>query len=439
VKKRFALLLLIFLMATLFAGCALRTVADMYAIPKRSKEFKQLQVVIDQSMTGLEYSAPLSGENRQTVQLADLNGDGQEEYILFAKGGSEAPLHIFVFSKEGDTYSRIGLIQSNGSAFEQVEYVNIDGKPGMEIVVGSQLSNQVLRNVAVYSFADGESEQLLSIHYAYFLTCDLDPDGYGELMAILPGESETNKARAALYSFREGIMERSVEAELSGSVDSVKRIMVSKLHGGIPAVYVASSVDESAIITDIFAVKDGRFTNISFSNESGTSVQTLRNYYIYADDIDDDGILELPGLITTNLAEASSAAQQHLIRWFAMDLEGEEVDKRYTFHNFPGGWYLRLEGDWAKRVSVSQDGSTYTFSVWNEEGTEAERIMTVHVLSGKDREEAAVIENRFVLHRTESVVYAAKLDAASVSYGITQDSLINCFHLIFEDWNMGET
>lgn len=66
-KKRFALLLLIFLMATLFAGCALRTVADMYAIPKRSKEFKQLQVVIDQSMTGLEYSAPLSGENRQTV------------------------------------------------------------------------------------------------------------------------------------------------------------------------------------------------------------------------------------------------------------------------------------------------------------------------------------------------------------------------------------
>ena len=76
-KKRFALLLLIFLMATLFAGCALRTVADMYAIPKRSKEFKQLQVVIDQSMTGLEYSAPLSGENRQTVQLGDLNGDGQ--------------------------------------------------------------------------------------------------------------------------------------------------------------------------------------------------------------------------------------------------------------------------------------------------------------------------------------------------------------------------
>ena len=438
-KKRFALLLFVFLTAILFTGCALRTVADMYAIPKRSKEFKQLQVIIDQSMTGLEYSAPLSGENRQTVQLADLNGDDQEEYILFAKGGAEAPLHIFVFAKEGDTYSRIGLIQSNGSAFERVEYVDIDGKPGMEIVVGSQLSNQVLRNVTVYSFADGQVEQLLSTHYAHFLTCDLDQDRRGELMVILPGELDTNKASASLYSFRQGILERSADVELSGPVDAVKRIMISKLHGGVPAVYVASSVDKSAIITDIFAIKDGCFSNISFSNESGTSVKTLRNYYIYADDIDDDGILELPGLITTNLAEGSFGAQQHLIRWFAMDIEGGEVDKRYTFHNFPGGWYLRLDGEWAKRITVSQDGSTYTFSVWNEEATEAEKIMTLHVLTGKDREDEAVIENRFVLHRTESVVYAAKLDAASVSYGITQQSLINCFHLILEDWNMGET
>ena len=56
--------------------------------------------------------------------------------------------------------------------------------------------------------------------------------------------------------------------------------------------YVASSADGKTIITDIFAIKSGEFTNISFSNESGTSVRTLRNYYVYADDIDMDGVVE---------------------------------------------------------------------------------------------------------------------------------------------------
>lgn len=438
-KKRFKALLMILAAVQLFSGCAFRTVADMYSIPKRSKEFEHLQIAIDQAMTGLEYCAPLSGENRQTVQLADLDGDGREEYLLFAKGGVESPLHIFVFREDGDAYSRIGLIQSNGSAFERVEYVDIDGRPGAEIVVGSQLSNQVLRNAAVYSFSGGEPEQIISTQYAKFLTCDLDQNGISELMVISPGESETENACATLYSFHDGVMERSPEAELSRPADAVKRIMVNRLYSGESAVYVASSVDEGAIITDIFALKNEKFTNISFSNESGTSVNTLRNYYVYADDIDDDGILELPGLITMKRVSDFVGPEQHLIRWFAMDLDGNEVDKVHTFHNFPGGWYLLLDGQWAQRVSVSQEGGSYTFYVWDESGLESEKILSVHVLTGSSREEDAVIENRFVLHRTESVVYAAKLDAASVSYGITQESLINSFHLIHQDWNTGET
>lgn len=438
-KKRFRALLMTLAAAMLFSGCALRTVADMYSIPKRSEEFEQLQAAIDLSMEGLEYSAPLSGENRQTVQMADLDGDGRDEYLLFAKGNSDSPLRILVFREQADNYILISLLQSNGSAFERVEYVDIDGKPGAEIVVGSQLSNQVLRNVAVYSFAGGEPEQIMSTHYAKFLTCDLDQNGVSELMVIAPGEAETDNACASLYSFRDGMLERSPEAELSRPADAVKRIMVNRLYGGTSAVYVASSVDESAIITDVFALKDEKFTNISFSNESGTSVNTLRNYYVYADDIDDDGILELPGLITMKRVSGFIGPEQYLIRWFAMDIDGAEVDKVYTFHNFPGGWYLMLDGQWAQRVSVSQEGGSYTFYVWDEAGLETEKIMTVHVLTGKDREEDAVIENRFVLHRTESVVYAAKLDAASVSYGITQESLINCFHLIHQDWNTGET
>ena len=179
---------------------------------------------------------------------------------------------------------------------------------------------------------------------------------------------------------------------------------------------------------------------MSFSNESGTSVQTLRNYYVYADDIDDDGILELPSLITMKLPnQTNSNANQYLIRWYAMDSDGSEIDKLYSYHNYVGGWYMRLDSELAPRMCVLQQGNAYEFYIWDEAYNASEKIMTVYVLTGQKRDEQATIDNRFVLHRTESTVYAANLEVASASYGISKDGLINSFRMILQDWNTGET
>lgn len=428
---------LIFLMN----GCTLMTVDEMYYPPKRSEEFNHLQSAIDSAMKNLDYCAPIAGENQQTVQMADLDGDGIDEYLLFARGNSEKPMQILIFSKMEEAYQLSARIESNGFAFEQVEYVPIDDRPGFEIVVGRQVGDQIPRSLSVYSFARGEPQQILSANYSKFLTCDLDQNGKTELMLIRPDYSNADNAVVLRYWFENGMMERSQEAELSGTADAVKRIMVSKLHGGEPAVYVASAVNESAVVTDIFAMKDHKFTNISFSNDSGTSVSTLRNYYVYAVDIDHDGILELPSLITMKPYQSQrSGDQQYLIRWFAMDIEGNEIDKRYTYHNFLNGWYLELDNQWANHISVHQEGAgTYIFCVWDENFETAVPVFRIYALTGTDRDTAAVENNRFVLHRTEGVVYAAKMDAAAVGFDITQEMLIARFHLIHQDWKTGET
>ena len=60
-------------------------------------------------------------------------------------------------------------------------------------------------------------------------------------------------------------------------------------------------------------------------------------------------------------------------------------------------------------------------------------------MTGSDRETQANADNRFLLYRTDEVVFAARLEKIAAEYGITKDSMINCFGRIHQDWRTGET
>lgn len=436
-KTKFISLLLAMV---LLSGCTMATVDDLYCLPKRSDEYKNLQSAIDGVMTGLEYCAPLSGEHLQTVQMADLDGDGIDEYLLFAKGTTEKPLHILIFREVDNEYVLSETIQSAGADFDVVQYARVDDRPGYELIVGHQVSDQITRSVAIYSFTNGKASVLMTANYTKFVTCDLNADGRTGLLILRPGEVSEQNGVAEVYFYSNGTVERSNQVSMSQSVDNIKRIVSGNIHGGQPAVYVASAVGENAIITDIFALKDEALYNISFSNESGTSVQTLRNYYVYADDIDEDGVVELPDLINMQVPEEIAPSNsQYLIRWYAMAVDGTEVEKMYTFHNFQSGWYMALDSSWASRLVVFQQGNTYEFCLWDENFESTERVMTIFALTGEARDEQAVENNRFVIYKADNVTYAANLEVASAAYRITQDTLIKSFRLIQQDWKNGET
>ena len=434
-KKRFVFLAAA-LAAMLLTGCALRTVEEMYALPKRSEEFRELQAAIDTAMYGMTYSSPQSGENQQTVQTADLNGDGLDEYLVFAKGATEKPLQVLIFQQDETGKCRVlDTIGFNG----QVEYMAFDDQPGLELVVGIQVSERVLRNVAVYSFHGGSAELLLLNSYSKMLPCQLSGDK-SELMVLRPGEEETQRGMAVLYGYDKGQIVRSVETELSEHTSRIRRMTTGRLQDGNNAVFVTSSSEDNTIVTDIFAMRQGVFTNISYSAESNTSVGTLLNYYVYAEDIDSDGVLELPSLISMKAATNwRDGDQKFLLRWYSMDSDGWEIDKLYTFHNYPGGWYLPLSSVWASRVTVEQSQGQYRFLLWDESYKKTQPLFTVYVFTGTDRDALAAAQGRFVLSRAEGVAYAAQLEEAAPEYGITENSLIEGFRLIRQDWQTDET
>jgi hypothetical protein len=216
--------------------------------------------------------------------------------------------------------------------------------------------------------------------------------------------------------------------------------MQGKLENDVPAIFVASAVDEDAVVTDVLTVKDNRLINIAFSGDVNTSVETLRNYYVYAEDIDEDGVVEIPSIITMkSVSPWSDEEEQYLLRWYYFDENGWEYDKQFTFHNFVGGWYLQLDSSWASRITVDRFNGVYVFYLWDESYRSATPLFSLHIFTGSTRDEEAVKDGRFALHRAEGIAYSASLEEAAAEYEITEDYLINSFRLIRQDWQTGET
>lgn len=426
------LMLLGVLACLLLSGCAMKTVDEMYCLPKRSEAYQELQKVLDTELQNMEYCAPLSGMNQQPVQAADVDGDGVSEFLVFAKAAGERPLRILVIEREDQSFTLTDTLQFSGTAFDQVEYISMDDKSGVELVVGIQLSDQLLRSVAAYTFADGKGEKLLDANYTNFLTVDLDRDNQGELFVLYPGQTEESPGFVALYEVEKGVVERSLEVKLSAPVSRLQRVITGELAGGEAAVFVASALEDTVLVTDVYALRSGALTNISLSNESGTSVSTIRNHFVYAQDIDEDGQLELPALIPMKAMSERNTQSEDLIRWYSLSITGEEVDKLYTYHNFVNSWYLVLDSTWAQQVTVTQDSTGYSFYLWDLAKENAIRVLEVQMLYDQDEISQAMESGAILLYQGESSAYVGVLTSDAAQFGLTQEWLRGSFYLIYD-------
>ena len=144
-------------MSLVLSGCFVKTVDELYTLPKHSDEYNRLEQAIDQVMSSqnASYAAPVSGMNQQSVQLADLDGDGTEEAVAFLKTTGDKPLKACIFSRVDEDYQLMDVIEGDGTSFASVEYVPLTGGPGVELVIGRQLSTDVLQSLCAYSYTGG--------------------------------------------------------------------------------------------------------------------------------------------------------------------------------------------------------------------------------------------------------------------------------------------
>ena len=434
--KRIAPLLLVLLMLT---GCYSFNSMELYALPQRSREYRELQTAVETALGSGSYSAPLAGANRQVIQQADLDGDGLDETLVFCKMEGERPLKVLILRRTEDSYALAWTLEGDGTAFDSVQYAQIDGQPGMELLISRRIGEQVQQFLSVYTLTDGAALELMSSGYTAYTVVDLDGNQRSDIF-VLRANSDGPRAYAELWRFQDGELRKDAEASLSTRAEDVKRMLTGDVAPGVPAVFVASAYDESNLITDVFALSGNSFTNISQNAESGQSAQTVRNYYVYSTDIDGDGLIELPNTLPLTAQAGDPASEnQYRIIWYNLNPDGSRTEKMSTYHNFGEGWFLYLPEAWCQELFVTknrtENGPAGTeLSLLGPDGTRSP-LVSVYVFNGEQALSMSRADGRFLLTQRGDVCYAALLNEAA---GLEPEELKARFSLISIDLLPGE-
>ncbi len=452
------ILLLTGLLLVLFlTGCSFKSGEDLYALPQASAEYDSLQTCLQSILKeGLEYSAPLTGSNTQSVQLVDLDNDGQDEAIAFFRDSSvdSQSLKIYVFRKSDEnTYAPALIIEGNGTAINSAVSCQLEGgKQSMcELLISWQLSTTVY-SLSAYSLNNYSlSEMMSSSTYTKYAVDDLNQDGNEEIIMIQLDSSDQGSNHAEYYTASDGKMVPTNTIPLSKKMGTVEKIHNSTLPGNVPALYVtgyvisnAGDISSTTVITDILSIRDGKLTDISMGAAGQNSSTTVRSNLVPERDIDGDGVLEIPIPSLLDSYDGSLPRDNfYTFRWQQYQRNGSFQVVCSTYHNTADGWYLTLPNDWTGHISLlSADTNTslttersIVFYYKSSSKSKAQPFLAIYKNSGNDRQSRSEKDDRFILLSDPDTIYSAALFDCDWDCGLDQTSLANQFHLIQADWS----
>lgn len=434
-----AMLVLLAALCLSLSGC-LHSAEELYALPRQSDEYYKLQDQIEAVLrTGAEYAAPVSGDRRQAVQLADLDSDGREEAVVFFRTPGEKPLKIYIFKQTDTGYSEYAVIEGDGSAFASVDYCQIDTALGLELVVGRQVSDQVPQTLSVYALSDGQVTELLNVSCVRHTLADLNSNGLKDLL-VFRNDADATVGLTEYYSWTGTALEQLGSADMTAALtpDSIRRIIGGMMQEETPAVFVANTYEESTIVTDVFILSDGVFTNVSSLDENVLDASRLRSRSVYAADVDGDGLIEMPNPVQLPKL-GDDAPVYSKIRWYNLLADGSRRYKLTTFHNYADGWFVELSPDWEQSLAVDyvrdpQQPPCYRFFRVNAGGQTPRERFVIYAFTGADASALARADGRFPLGEKGDVAYAGQIYDESIQ----QEQLEQAFRFITTDWNSGE-
>ncbi len=432
------------------SGCVFEPVDKLYALPVLPQEYRDLQNTIDTTISelGAEYATINYGSNTSTIQLLDMDNDGEQEtaaVFLRVTSAEEQPMRVCLFRQGSDgTYRQAAMLSGEGTSINSVVYEDLTGDGSRELVVSWQLSAGV-HILSAYNFTGSGANELMRTTYNEgYATVDLDQDGSRELIVFQHDTTGEGYNLAEYYDYQDGVMVMVSSAPLSDGLKNVVRSDSGLLADGVPGVYVTIEI-ENGFLTDVLTLERSGLKNVTRDEESGVSLATAwTNTEASTADINSDGVFEIPRPQQLTPPDPESTGNQYLIYWQQIDSRGKSATSGITYHSFTDGWYLTLPNGWdINNITVIRDDSlsgrgerAVVFYYWpDREAGEPRRFLTIYRLTGSNRVSRSKQPGRTVLYTDSNTIYCAFLDRSVWSSGLDESGLSQRFQPITAAWS----
>ena len=421
-------------LAALLSGCTVfdSSVEQLFTLPRMAPEYTGLSQQLDSLIAqGYEYAPPSGGRNIQSVQMVDLEDDGRQEALVFLRRtADERPLKILVFRLDTtDSYRLYCTVESSGAAVDSVYYQDLNGDGRRELIVGWRISADV-QTLAAYSI-EPEPVALMSCGYSRFSIQDLNSDGVPSLL-VLRTDGELGPV-AEFYGWQDEQMSVSYRCRLSSSMTALNRgsIVAGMVAKDTPAVFITGVDATSMAVTDILIYRqEAGLVNVAMDKSSGVSAAVYPFRQLSPQDIDGDGLIELPCPLGNGSAEQTDG----LVSWMSWRSDGRFEQSVKTYHSLSAGWYFTIPQSW-----WDWDVDSVTTGIQNESQMtlriNGDDVLSIYTITGENRESRSRMDHRLVLRRQAATVYAGEVCELAPYYGMDEDLLRRSFSLILGSWN----
>lgn len=294
-----------FLKITFLAACCLLLSAcssfqfnltDLMQAPKLSEDQAEIYEALTDAVgvSDVQLKYPKSGAYRSAFVMFDLDADGEKEALVFYNmpswGGN---VRIMILDHQQEKWVSVYDAVGEGTDITEVDFRILTSSGRYCLMIGWEQGTSENTNISVYDYTGGQLRVLFESEYSQMLIEDIDQDGVQEiLLGIFKASAKMGSIRL-INDTDEGLQPVS-RVVMDNTITKFLGIDIGFLSEDQTAVFVDAYTSSTQIVTEIMVyTEEGRL--VPLSGHAGDLDRLLvRELPVRCEDIDGDGILEIP-------------------------------------------------------------------------------------------------------------------------------------------------
>ncbi len=362
---------------------------------------------------------PSDGTSNSAFMFYDLDGDNIEEAIAFYSIDGEST-RINILKQKNEKWTSIYEAAGAYGDASSVCFAETGPNERSLIVKWEQ-------EVSIYRFENSRLETVYSAFCDGIEMFDMNGDGYEDMVLINSSYSERPFAKI-IYSGENGL-KATDNVSITAEYDSIVSTTFGKIYDGKIGFFIDSKVygSDNIYLTEIITLNENSANRSTIANyiayeqeeeQEGSTVTLvsklgprgnyLRNTAAYCEDVDGDGIVEMPVEFREDIASQDNE-KFFYVDYMKYNPETEDSESVwFGFVDSENGYKFELPKVFGVGVSINYNFSTGEYSfINNSNGAEVLRLRAVLATEYQDRYE----ENYVLIGQSGTKVFYACISA----------------------------